>query len=256
MTAAEPNADTNLVPIPTSGRTFTTTRVVSIADANPDGRMEFDAIGRFLQDAGNADTDDANLPELGLAWVARRCVIDIHHHGTSREELQLTTWCSGTGARWAERRTSIRGSQGAHVEAAAIWVHIDAETGRPTKWGEEFANAYLQATGGRQVDSRLRHPKRAPAAGDDGVNTMEFRFRQTDMDAFRHVNNAAYLSILEEALGGNAPPAPLRLEIEWRKPSLAGEVLTVVETIGMDGVQQWITADDEVRATIAARPLT
>ncbi len=254
MTPTEPvpTPSDDLVPPPSSGRTFTISRTVSIADANPDGRMEFDAIFRFLQDAGNADTDDAGLPQLGLAWVARRSAIEILQHPSARESLTLTTWCSGTGARWAERRTSIRGSNGGHVEAAALWIHIDTASGRPVKWGDEFANAYLEATGGRAVDSKLRHPKRPLEAG---TNTMEFRFRQTDMDAFRHVNNAAYLAILEESLGGHAPPAPLRVEIEWRKPSMSGEPLTIIESMGDAGVQQWVTADGEVRASIAARPL-
>ena len=254
MTPAEsiPSPSADLVPPPPSGRTFTTERTVSIADANPEGRMEFDAMFRFLQDAGNADTDDAGLPQLGLAWVARRSVIEVLEYPTAREPLTLTTWCSGTSARWAERRTSIRGAHGGRVEAAALWIHIDAATGRPAKWGDDFAAAYLEAAQGREVDSKLRHPKRPP---DDGTNEMSFRFRQTDMDAFRHVNNAAYLAVLEESLGGHAPPAPLRVEIEWRKPSVAGEALTVLETIGAEGVQQWITADGEVRATIAGRPL-
>ena len=254
MAATESNASPSddIAPPPAAGRVFETERTVSIADANPDGRMEFDAIGRFLQDAGNADTDDAGLPQLGLAWVARRCAIEIFQYGSAREQLTLRTWCSGTGARWAERRTSIHGSAGAHIEASALWIHIDAETGRPTKWGDAFAEAYLEAAGGREVDSRLRHPKRPP---EEAANRMPFRFRQTDMDAFRHVNNAAYLAILEEALGGHAPHAPLRVEIEWRKPSLAGEDLEVVETMGPDGIQQWVMADGEVRATIAGRPL-
>ena len=112
--------------------------------------MEFDAMFRFLQDAGNADTDDAGLPQLGLAWVARRSVIEVLEYPTAREPLTLTTWCSGTSARWAERRTSIRGAHGGRVEAAALWIHIDAATGRPAKWGDDFAAAYLEAAQGRE----------------------------------------------------------------------------------------------------------
>ena len=54
--------------------------------------MEFDAIGRFLQDVGNDDTDDAGFQELGFAWVARRALIKVESFPTTRSLLELTTW--------------------------------------------------------------------------------------------------------------------------------------------------------------------
>ncbi len=229
-----------------------TSRRVSVADADPNGRMELDAIARFLQDAGNDDTDDAELPELGLAWVARRAVIEVHRNAAARESLTLTTWCSGTGSRWAERRTSLRGDRGAHVEAAAIWVHLDANTGRPIAWGEDFAERYLEAAAGRRVDAKLRHDK----SGPEDVSHLAWTFRTTDMDAFGHVNNAAYLSIAEEVLPLDAPP--FRVEVEWRGPSVANEPLTVQSAIDDDGRSQiWVRSsnDDELRVTMTLRPI-
>ncbi len=225
---------------PVSGRTFTTTRRVSIDDSSPDGRMELDAIARFLQDAGNDDTDDAGMAELGLAWVARRATIEVRSPARARELLTIRTWCSGTGSRWAERRTSITGEFGAEIEASAIWVHLDAQTGRPTKWGDDFAGTYLPSTGGRRVDAKLRHEKTVPEG--DG---QPWRFRRTDMDAFGHVNNAAYLSIAEEFLDAENHP---RVEIEWRGPSVAHEDLRVHR----HGDQLWVTALDagDLRVTI------
>ena len=249
-----PTPSDDLVPAPASGRVFTTSRRVSIADATPDGRMEFDAIARFLQDAGNDDTDDAGLVELGLAWIARRAVFEVIVPARARESLGIETWCSGTGSRWAERRTRLTGEHGALIEAAMLWIHIDTQTGRPQKWGSEFADTYLPAAEGREVTARLQHPKRPPEPGE--TNEMRFTFRQTDMDAFAHVNNAAYLAILEESLGGNSPASSVRVEVEWRTPSVAGEELTVREVIGEDGVLAWVVRDDEVRATYAFRPLT
>lgn len=249
-----PTPSNDLVSTPSSGRVFTTTRRVSIADATPDGRMEFDAIARFLQDAGNDDTDDAGLVELGMAWIARRAVFEVLEPARARESLGIETWCSGTGSRWAERRTRLTGNHGALIEAAMLWIHIDTETGRPQKWGNEFADAYLPAAEGREVSARLQHPKRPPDA--ENANEMLWTFRQTDMDAFAHVNNAAYLSILEESLGGHSPGPSVRVEVEWRTPSVAGEELTVREIVGENGVEAWVLRGDEVRATYAARPLT
>jgi acyl-ACP thioesterase len=249
--SAELGAST-MVDRPTSGRTFTTTRRVSIDDADPSGRMELDAIARFLQDAGNDDTDDASLAELGLAWVARRASIDVLRHASSREELTLTTWCSGTGRLWAERRTSIHGQGGAHIEAAAIWVHLDRATGRPVPWGESFAETYLEAAAGRQVDSRLRHLKGTPPAS----SSTSWEFRSTDLDAFGHVNNAAYLAIAEEHF--TLDDGPYRIEIEWRGPSQAHDPLEVLAAPSPDGEQIWVRSgkDHTLRVTMLKRPIT
>jgi acyl-ACP thioesterase len=242
-----------LVDRPSNGRTFTGTRTVSLADVAPDGRMRFDAIARFLGDVGNDDTDDAGFAELGLAWVARRATILVRQFPISRDHLAMTTWCSGTGKRWAERRTSITSESGAHVEAAALWIHLDPATGRPAAWGDEFAATYLDAAGGREVGSRLSLSKSPDP--DAESNQMPWQFRRADLDVFDHVNNAAYLAVLEEALGSGVPPTPLRVDVEWHRPVGAGVELTVTEQFGPTGMQMWIQDDSGTVAVIAGAPL-
>ena len=239
-----------LVPQPSTGRVYSNTRRVSIDDCSPSGRMEFDAIARFLQDIGNDDTDDAGFAELGLAWVARSALISVSKPAIPRERLTLSTWCSGTGRRWAERRTSIRGDAGAHLEAATVWIHLDPRTGRPVPWGIEFADAYLPATSGRRVDARLRLPKNP----DDGEITTvtPWKFRATDSDTFGHVNNAAYLAPAEEFLDLDGA---FSLELNWRSPCLANDPLTAHTS--QDGTLLWLVDDatDEARAVFRASPL-
>jgi acyl-ACP thioesterase len=261
-----------LVDRPSSGRTYTGTRTVSLADVAPDGRMRFDAMARFLGDVANDDTDDAGFAALGLAWVARRATFVVHHFPHGREPLTMTTWCSGTGKRWAERRTSITGPgidghPGARVEAVALWIHLDSETGRPATWGSEFADVYLPAAGGREVSARLaleKLPSRPEAHEDDdehhrtelaGRSTTPWTFRRTDLDVFDHVNNAAYLSVLEESLGTETPPVPMRVDIEWHRPVGAGDALCVIEHSATQQRQLWITDDAGTCAAIATGPV-
>ena len=208
---------------PSAGRVYRGSRRVSIDDCSPSGQMQFDAIARFLQDIGNDDTDDAEFGDLGLAWVARRALINVSVPASSREDLTLSTWCSGTGRRWAERRTSITGNSGASIDAVTVWIHLDPENGKPIPWGDAFATTYLPATNGRRVDARLRLPKN-PEAGEAG-RSAPWSFRATDSDAFGHVNNTAYLAVAEEFLD---LAGPCSLEIEWRTPCRAGDALTAV----------------------------
>ena len=232
-----------------TGRIFRTGRRVSIDDASPTGRMEYDAIARFLQDAGNDDTDDAGLHEFGLAWVARRALFEVRSAPTAREFLEIATWCSGTGRRWAERSTQLRGDAGGHVDASVVWIHLDPETGRPTRWGDGFADNYLEATQGRQIDAKLRHTTSVP----EEATVQPWRFRATDMDAFGHVNNAAYLSLAEEVWGATTLNEPARVEIEWRKPSRASEDLALC----VADSQLWLVepSSELLRVTITCTPL-
>ena len=253
-----------LVDQPSQGRTFTGQRTVSLADVAPDGRMRFDAIARFLGDVANDDTDDAGFAALGQAWVARRASFVVHRFPHGREPLTMTTWCSGTGSRWAERRTTITGPgvddhPGAHVEAVALWIHLDPTTGRPAVWGSEFADTYLPAAGGREVTSRLSLAKKPPDVGESGaaaeLNVMPWTFRRADLDIFDHVNNAAYLAVLEEAFGSGTPPTPLRVDVEWHRPIDAGIELRGIERLGPDGMQLWLTDDNGTVAIIAGSPI-
>lgn len=207
--------------------------------------MEWDAIARFFQDVGNDDTDEAGFAELGLAWVARRALINVSSYPSARQSLDLTTWASATGRRWAERRTSIRGGDGAKIDAATIWIHLDPTSGKPTPWGEQFASTYLPATGGRRVDARLRLPKQPPEG--TAYNSAAWSFRKTDSDAYGHVNNAAYLAVAEEFLNLDAPSA---LEIEWRSPTHAGTPLTVLQSTE-DSVD-WLWLVDETQSETRA----
>src|SRR5205823_5502115 len=119
-----------LIPRPTSGRTFSGTARVRLGDVTPKGRVRLDAVARYLQDVANDDAVDA-IGEDAASWVVRRTQMQVDRFPVFREDLRLTTWASGTGGRWAERRTSVEGHRGGSIEAAALWVHVDAATGRP-----------------------------------------------------------------------------------------------------------------------------
>jgi acyl-ACP thioesterase len=159
------------------------------------------------------------------------------------ERFEVSTFCSGLGRMWAERRTTIAGAEdGApRVELVTVWVHLDPESGRPTKLGEDEIAVWGESAGGRRVSARLRHP--APEEVED---RLPWRFRATDCDLAGHVNNAAYLLPLEEELLQDGDPPPLDVEIEYRSPAQPGDKRVV-----RDGTRQWIVSPDgEIHASL------
>ncbi len=240
----------DLVPLPPTGRVVLRERRVRLGDVTPRGRLRLDAAARYLQDVANDDARGALQPEDVNPWVVRRTVIVVHRFPVYGEELELRTWCSGTGSRWAERRTAITGDRRGHVEAAAVWVHIDLATGRPKVLSAAFAEHYVESAHGRTVRARLRHDD--PPA-DAAVTTWPVRF--ADCDVLGHVNNAAYWNPVEEQLAHRRDVrAPLRAELEYRAPveleavGLGGSVDLRTAT-SADGFAQWWCTGSTVHAS-------
>lgn len=225
-------------------RAFTQSRQPGFADCAPSGRMRLDAIACWLQDVAYADVEDAGL-ERAAVWVVRRTRIRVNRFPRFGEHFSLTTFCSGLGRMWAERRTDVvaAGGSGAAVEAVSLWVHLDSEHWRPSPLTEAELSAYGGTAPRRRVSARLRHP--LPPSLDGGEPWI---FRATERDIADHINNAAYWQPLEEELLTGAAPDPDRFdaELEYRAPAQPG-----VKRVLRDGDRRWILGDgDELHASI------
>ncbi|HTU97611.1 MAG TPA: acyl-ACP thioesterase domain-containing protein [Solirubrobacteraceae bacterium] len=227
-------------------RAFSQPRRPGFADCAPSGRVRLDALACWLQDVAYADVHDAGVDQAAV-WVVRRTRIRVNRFPRFGQEFALTTFCSGIGRMWAERRTDIvdAGAGGVpDVEAVSLWVHLDAEHWRPSP----LTQAEMDVYGGmppRRVSARLRHP-----GPDLAADSSEWRFRATECDIADHVNNAAYWQPLEEELLAGDDPEHIDVEIEYRAPAQPGAKRVVAA-----GNYRWIVGDeDELHASIRLGP--
>jgi acyl-ACP thioesterase len=224
-----------LVAHPGLGRCFEQAVTAGLADAAPSGRVRLDALARWLQDAALADVVDAGLGEAAL-WVLRRTRLAVTRFPRFGETAVVSTFCSGVGRMWAQRRTTIAGAGGGLVEAVALWVHLDPVSLRPIPFAGEEMEVYGPSAAGREVRARLRHPP-PPAAG---AASRPWRFRTTELDIADHVNNAAYWAPLEdELLSAERDPAAIDVELEFRTPAQPGD-----HSVLLDGAHRWVVAPD------------
>jgi len=229
-----------LVPPPAGGRVFHHGVVAGLADVAPSGRARLDAIARWLQDAALADVVDSGLDGGGV-WVLRRLRLVVARFPRFGEALEVATFCSGTGALVAERRSTVFDGGAPVVEAVALWVHLDPDGLRPRPLPDGFEAVY-GAAAGRRVRARLRHPADAPA----DAAPRPWRFRAADLDLAGHVNNAVYWQVVEEELAGAEPDGGLDAEIEYRTPGDVGDAVVLA-----GGGMRWIAADaGDVLATV------
>ena len=233
---------------PVDGRTFSGQRRVRLGDCSPGGRLRLDATARYLQDFSDDDTRDVGLSQM--TWVVRRTVIDVRKFPTYLESVDMLTWCSGIGSRWAERRVDIGNS----ISAATLWVHLDGETLRPVTPPEVFDEIFSPSTGGRTVSSRL-----TLAPGPTDLDLVPWPTRFTDFDVMNHINNAIAFALVEEVLARRRDlREPLRVEVEYRSSIDRGVELRIGGIDAPEGATAaaqhdgWLV-DDQGRCLIAFR---
>jgi acyl-ACP thioesterase len=231
------------LPPPGRGRRFTQHRRVRLGDVNAANRLRLDAVACYLQDVAGDDVDDVADARVDGAWVVRRTALVASHLPRYGQEVELTTFCSGTGSRWAERRTTLALGGAPVVETVAIWVYVDRR-GRPARLGDWFFDHYGDASNGRRVSGRLRLPPPA-----DGLTSRPWPVRTTDFDVLRHMNNAAYWEAVEDELARLAPGRlPANAELEHRAAIEPGEPVEVRSMLDGDQLSVWITVRGEARA--------
>jgi acyl-ACP thioesterase len=232
-------------------RVVTITRHVGLADVRPDGRARLDALARIAQDV--ADTDASSAPgaeEMGV-WILRRLAMTIAHTPRLRAEVEASTWCSGIGARWAERSTTLQVGSIECADITGIWVHVDRERGAPAPLPKAFDAVWGASAQGRTVSARLRHPS-PPAA----ARRSRWILRATDLDVLDHVNNAAYWAPVEEELARRGVSHVTRAEIEFRAGLDRGDEVELLISDRDDGFVCWLVVDNDVRASmlVGCRP--
>jgi acyl-ACP thioesterase len=237
--------DAQFVSLPRGGREIVRTRRVRLGDVSVSGRVRLDALARYLQDVAADDVDDAGVEG---AWVMRRMAFRSDRSLHFGDDIELRTFCSGTGGRIAERRTTLLRDGAVAVEAVALWVYLGAH-GRPAPLEEWFFDLYGSAAAGRRVNGRLRLGAPPPDAG-----SRPWPLRSADFDVLEHVNNAASWTAVEDELERVAPGRiPVAGEIEYRTAIDPGESVELRSVPGTDRLTCWLVGDGVVRTSAVVR---
>src|SRR3954454_14530809 len=149
---------------PADAQVFRHPAVAGLADVAPSGRVRLDAIARWLQDAALADVVASGLNGGGV-WVLRRLRLRVARFPRFGDALEVATFCSGTGALVAERRSTIHAGGEPVVEAVALWVHLDPDGLHPRPLPEGFEAVYGAAAADRRGGGGGGPPGAPPPGG-------------------------------------------------------------------------------------------
>jgi acyl-ACP thioesterase len=226
-------------PYPPSGRVFTVSRAVRSTDVTPDGRLRFDALARYLQEAAEDDVADAGLAQP-CVWLGRRVAVAVRGYPVQGQPLELTTFCSATGPRWAERTTTVTACGRDLMQAMAVWAAVAADSGRSVPLGPAFHRLYGEAAQGRTVSARLSLPGPRTADGQDAPRPgRAWPLRASDFDMAGHVNNTVHWAAVEDVLA-EAGWLPSAAELEYHRPILPGHDPRLVVSQQRDQLSCWL----------------
>ena len=207
------------VTLPAEARYREEGRGVRFDECGRDGRMRAAALLRHAQDVAwlhseRLEYGRAWYEARGVGWVVRGIDLLIDQPPHSNEVITATTSLAGFRHVMARRHTRLFTASGRVIADAAIdWVMTDAE-GRPSRFPAEF-EAFVERVGATFL------PMKIPAIPPDGAitRTVEIPLRTSDIDPLGHVNHAAWLEIVEEALAAAAPEqlaaARRRIRLEY-----------------------------------------
>ncbi|MFV2063989.1 MAG: acyl-[acyl-carrier-protein] thioesterase [Chloroflexota bacterium] len=200
---------------------------VRFDEADARGYLRPSGLLRYAQDLAWQHSDAAGFDrgwyeERGVSWLVRMVSLGVIKPVAYGDRLIATTRVIGWRRVWARRRTSFELADGTSVaEADTDWVLLTRE-GRPTRIPDEIARYF--APGGSFRPDRIELPE-TPI---DAIST-ETAVRPAMVDPLGHLNNAAYLDLVDEAVAPLADEAPARsgYRVEYLRPALPGAVLHV-----------------------------
>jgi acyl-CoA thioester hydrolase len=235
---------------------------------------------RYMQEAAfNASADVgydlARYRNLGSFWLIRYTDIEYLRPVTYGERIVVETWVEDFRRVRSIRAYNFRVDGVNEVAARAYtdWVYLDRQSMQPKTIPEEMVMAF-SPNGGLDDPSPRRkfHPLQTP---QEGVYYDHRRVEWRDLDAEGHVNNAVYLSFIEEsgiqvakAYGWSLNRLKIegvgilarRHQIDYRLPALLGDELRVgtwISDMGSSVVQRNYviirTSDEKVLARVSSK---
>lgn len=197
------------VGLPAHARYRDASRHVRFDECDAEGRMRDAAVLRHAQDLAWIHSDRLEFSRewyatRGVGWVVRAIDLMVDDLPGPSAALVGTTALVGFRHVMARRRTRLFAGDGRVVADAAIdWVMVDDE-GRPTRFPEEFLG-FVAEVGVGFEPTKVPASSSNDAAKQPVVRQISVPVRRADIDPLGHVNNAAWLEIVEEALSSCSP---------------------------------------------------
>jgi acyl-CoA thioester hydrolase len=142
--------------------------------------------------------DVKRYDEMGQYWLVRETEIEYFRPLMYDDVFEIKTWVADFRRVRSRRLYEFRKPGSADLIARGVtdWVYIDRATQRPANVPPEMIRAF--APDGEEMTTQTRESFPAPPPPPPEVFKMRRRVMWQDIDQAQHVNNAVYLSYVED----------------------------------------------------------
>ncbi len=177
-------------------------KIVNYKDIGFDFKLRADSLVSFFQEIAihHSDMvgyDTETLKNMGVAWVLNKLYVDITEYPVLGDKITVTTWSSGISGIKAFREFIIRREGTELVKAVSMWTLLDMASKRikriPSYLSEAYETENFKATSFPIASYKV---DRNPENQEGFLQTVRF----SDFDTNMHMNNTAYINILDTAL--------------------------------------------------------
>lgn len=161
---------------------------------------------RYMQEAAiDASTavgyDEARYLQMGSLWLIRETEIEYFHALKFGDSVEVATWVSDFRRVRSRRFYEMHLAGGGELVARASsdWVYLDRASQRPIAIPEAMIVAFAPEGPEALPPGERRDKFPEPPPPPPGAFTMRRRVEWRDVDSAGHVNNAIYLSYMEES---------------------------------------------------------
>jgi len=209
---------------------------VRFDEADADGLLRPSGFLRYAQDMAWRHSEQVGFgrdwyAERSLHWLVRNVTLEIRAPVTYGDTLTVSTEIIGRRHVWVRRHAEMRRTAGptAPADGALVanvdtdWVLLTLE-GQPARVPSEITALFAAAP-------TFERSRLTLAATPKDATRLRTRVRPQDTDPMGHLNNAAYLDLVGEAMASSAAgqdgrPAG-RYRVGYVRPALPGAPIEV-----------------------------
>jgi acyl-CoA thioester hydrolase len=181
---------------------YTRTFRVRFTECDAYGHANNVQYARYMQEAAfeasaAAGYDFSRYDAIGTYWLVRESEIEYLRPLRYNESFEVKTWVVDFRRVRSRRAYEFRkvGEDEVIARASTDWVYIDNATGRPIAIPPALIAAFVPEGA---TAAPPRDPFPAPPAPPARIFKMRRRVMWPDTDGAQHVNNAVYLSYVED----------------------------------------------------------
>jgi medium-chain acyl-[acyl-carrier-protein] hydrolase len=155
------------------------------------------------------------MKDKGESWILNRVVMELTRYPKLNEAITIQTWATRLAHFKGFREFRILSEGELIGRASTLWLYINLSSKMFAKLPMEAVKAFPVRPDEVFVQGldRLRLPKPGPGAPSTSVS-----LRYSDIDGNRHVNNAAYMDMLQPGLyHQKMDTRPNKVQIQFAK---------------------------------------